>query len=66
MDFHHVLAQHYGDSLRGLTAFSALPDAPVLGDEPSRLRTAIAAVRARATSFSTVTRPTRRPAHRTA
>jgi hypothetical protein len=66
MDFHHVLAQHYGNSLGGVTAFSALPDAPVLGDEPSRVRTAIAALRARAISFSTATRPTRRPAHRTA
>lgn len=45
MDSHIILAKTRIDSLPGLTAFSALPDAPVLPERPARVRAALAAVR---------------------
>jgi hypothetical protein len=45
MEAHQVLSQHYLASLTGLTAFSALPDAPVRPERHSRLRTVLTALR---------------------
>ncbi|MFM2078725.1 MAG: hypothetical protein RJA49_2615 [Actinomycetota bacterium] len=45
MDSHIILATTRINSLTGLTAFSALPDAPVLPERPARIRTALAMVR---------------------
>jgi hypothetical protein len=47
MDVHHVLAHRSTTSMTGLTAFSALPDAPVLADHPTRRQRLGAAWRAR-------------------
>ena len=47
MDFHHLLTQRSITSMSGLTAFSALPDAPVLAERPSRRQRLTAAWRAR-------------------
>ncbi len=63
MDFTHVLAQQYIRSLtditgsRGITAFSALPDAPVLAERTSRVRALIAVVRSGAVRPTPATRP---------
>lgn len=47
MDIHHVLTHLSIGSMTDLTAFSALPNAPVLEDRPSRLERLRAAWRAR-------------------
>lgn len=56
----HTLAHHYVSSLSGVTAFSALPDAPVLPDRSSRfarLATAWRGRRDRPTQTPSLRRP---------
>lgn len=61
MDAHHVLAHLSTSSMRDITAFSALPNAPVLVDRPSRVQRLGAALRARRAG-SVQTPSLRRPA----
>ncbi len=60
MDVHHVLTHLSTTSMRDITAFSALPDAPVLIDRPTRLQRLAAAWRTRRAG-STQTPSLRRP-----
>lgn len=50
MDFHHVLASRSIAAMTDLTAFSALPGAPVVPDIPSRRDRMVAAWRRRRTA----------------
>jgi hypothetical protein len=45
MEVHQILSQHYTASLTGVTAFSALPDAPVQPERHSRVRAFLGALR---------------------
>lgn len=61
MEAHHVLAHRSITSMHDITAFSALPDAPVRVDRPTRRQRLAAAWRARRAG-ATQTPSLRRPA----
>ncbi|MBI4934152.1 MAG: hypothetical protein HY828_09755 [Actinobacteria bacterium] len=69
MDFHHLLTFLSVDSMDDVTAFSALPNAPVLEDRPSRvarLRAAWRTRRAGSVQTPSLHRPAAAPALRSA